>query len=61
MGLLRDESEIVRYSAAEALGKLGKNSSNVTVTVAEWISQHHDSEYVGSGIDALWNLVVTEE
>ncbi|MEH2026910.1 HEAT repeat domain-containing protein [Nostoc sp.] len=61
LGLLKDESEIVRYSAAEALGKLGKNSSNVTVTVAEWISQHQDSKYIGNGIDALWNLVVTEE
>ncbi|MEH2272634.1 MAG: hypothetical protein V7K68_30135 [Nostoc sp.] len=51
----------MRNFAAQALGKLGKNSSNVTATVAKWISQHHDSEYVGSGIDALWNLVVTEE
>ncbi|MFN6478546.1 HEAT repeat domain-containing protein [Nostoc sp. DedQUE07] len=61
LSLLKDESQIVRYFTAEALGKLGKNSSNVTATVAEWISQHQDSEYVGSGIDALWNLVVTEE
>ncbi|MBN3888938.1 MAG: NACHT domain-containing protein [Nostoc sp. JL31] len=61
LGLLKDESEIVRYSAAEALGKLGKNSSNVTATVAEWILQHQDSKYVGNGIDTLWNLVVTEE
>ncbi|MHC5764440.1 MAG: HEAT repeat domain-containing protein [Nostoc sp.] len=62
LGLLKDETGSVHNnSAAEALGKLGKNSSNVTATVAEWISQHHDSEYVGSGIDALWNLVVTEE
>ncbi|MHC0066393.1 HEAT repeat domain-containing protein [Nostoc sp. UIC 10890] len=61
LGLLKDESEIVRISAAQALGKLGKNSSNVTATVAEWISQHQDSKYVGSGIDALWNLVVIEE
>ncbi|MGF1937475.1 MAG: NACHT domain-containing protein [Nostoc sp. ChiQUE02] len=61
LGLLKDESEIVRYSAAFALRKLGKNSSNVTATVAEWILQHRDSEYVGSGIDALWNLVVTKE
>ncbi|MBN4001292.1 HEAT repeat domain-containing protein [Nostoc sp. LPT] len=61
LGLLNDESKGVRNSATEALGKLGKNSSNVTATVAEWISQHQDSEYVGNGIDALWNLVVTEE
>ncbi|MEH1916258.1 HEAT repeat domain-containing protein [Nostoc sp.] len=61
LGLLKDESKIVRYFAGEALGKLGKNSSNVTATVSQWISQHQDSKYVGSGIDALWNLVVTEE
>ncbi|MEH2366578.1 HEAT repeat domain-containing protein [Nostoc sp.] len=61
LGLLKDESQIVPYSAAQALGKLGKNSSNVTATVAKWISQHQDSKYVGNGIDALWNLVVTEE
>ncbi|WP_414518266.1 hypothetical protein [Nostoc sp. PCC 9305] len=40
----------MRNSAALALGNLGKNSSNVTATVAEWISQHQDSKYVGSGI-----------
>ncbi|ODG98659.1 hypothetical protein A4S05_08150 [Nostoc sp. KVJ20] len=61
LGLLKDESQSVRNFAAEALGNLGKNSSNVTATVAKWISQHHDSENVGSGIDALWNLVITEE
>nr|WP_322708826.1 HEAT repeat domain-containing protein [Nostoc sp. ChiSLP03a]MDZ8209925.1 HEAT repeat domain-containing protein [Nostoc sp. ChiSLP03a] len=61
LALLKDKSQIVPNFAGEALGKLGKNSSNVTTTVAEWISQHRDSEYVGSGIDALWNLVVTEE
>ncbi|MEH1951738.1 MAG: HEAT repeat domain-containing protein [Nostoc sp.] len=61
LGLLKDESENMRNSAAFTLGKLGKNSSNVTATVAKWISQHQDSKYVGSGIDALWNLVVAEE
>ncbi|MBN3876899.1 HEAT repeat domain-containing protein [Nostoc sp. JL23] len=61
VGLLKDDNGSVRNSAAQALGKLGKNSSNVTVTVAEWISQHQDSEYVGNGIDALWNLVVTKQ
>ncbi|MEH2178084.1 NACHT domain-containing protein [Nostoc sp.] len=61
LGLVKDESQSVRNSAASALGKLGKNSSNVTAIVAEWISQHQDSKYVGDGIDALWNLVVTEE
>ncbi|QSJ18522.1 HEAT repeat domain-containing protein [Nostoc sp. UHCC 0702] len=62
LALLKNESySNARNSAAEALGKLGKNSSNITAAVAEWISQHQDSEYVSSGIDALWNLVVIEK
>ena len=57
---LADEDSSVRGNAALALGKLGKNSSDVTTAVVEWISQHQDSEYVGSGIDALWRLVATD-
>ncbi|GGA01604.1 hypothetical protein CYANOKiyG1_13550 [Okeania sp. KiyG1] len=30
-------------------------------TIVQWIQQHQDSEYLGSGIDALWYLVVGEE
>ncbi|ARV58312.1 signal transduction protein [Nostocales cyanobacterium HT-58-2] len=58
--LLADQDSEVRENAAFALGKLGKNSSDVATTVAQWISQHQDSEYVGSGIDALWELVATD-
>jgi hypothetical protein len=57
---LADEHSRVRGNAAFALGKLGKNSSDVASAVAQWISQHQDSEYVGSGIDALWQLVATD-
>ena len=39
----------------------GKNCRDTTTAVVEWISQHQDSEYVGSGIDALWNLVATDD
>ncbi|BAZ27610.1 putative signal transduction protein containing Nacht domain [Cylindrospermum sp. NIES-4074] len=60
LSLLQDENQWVRYFAAEALRKLGKNSSNVTPKIAQWISQHQDSEFVGKGIDVLWDLVVTE-
>jgi len=56
----KDEDSWVRGNAAQALGKLGKNSSDVASAVAQWISQHQDSEYVGSGIDALWQLVATD-
>ncbi|NER89120.1 sister chromatid cohesion protein PDS5 [Moorena sp. SIO3A2] len=58
---LRDDDSFVRIRAAKALGKLGKTSNHVLPTVIEWIEQHQDSEYVGSGIDALWDLVVGRE
>ncbi|WP_088241509.1 NACHT domain-containing protein [Calothrix rhizosoleniae] len=58
---LEDEESKVRRHAANALGKLGKDCSDITTVVVEWISQHQDSEYIGSGIDALWNLVATDD
>ncbi|MDJ0733353.1 MAG: HEAT repeat domain-containing protein [Nostocaceae cyanobacterium] len=61
LALLEDEDSRVRGNAASALGKLGKNCSDITTAVVEWIFQHQDSEYIGSGIDALWNLVATDE
>ncbi|HEY9800215.1 MAG TPA: HEAT repeat domain-containing protein [Leptolyngbyaceae cyanobacterium] len=60
LALLQDNSEGVRYGAAEALVNLGKNSRDITTNVVEWISQHQDSEYLGEGIDVLWDLVVGE-
>ncbi|NES08271.1 MAG: HEAT repeat domain-containing protein, partial [Okeania sp. SIO2F4] len=59
--LLEDENFFVRRKAALALGKLGKKSLNILPTIIQWIQQHQDSEYVGSGIDTLWYLVVGEE
>ena len=56
--LLKDDTSFVRGNAADALGKLGKTSNHVLPTVIEWIEQHQDSDYVGRGIDALWDLVV---
>ena len=58
---LKDEHFGVRSDAARALGKLGKISNHILPTVIEWIEQHQDSDYVGSGIDALWDLVVDRE
>jgi len=52
---------VVHYSAAaEALGKLGLKSSEVLPAVVQWVEQHQDTEYVGSGIDVLWDLVAGE-
>ncbi|NEO48366.1 MAG: NACHT domain-containing protein, partial [Moorea sp. SIO4A3] len=61
LALLKDDDYYVRGGAAEALGQLGKTSNHILPTVIEWIEQHQDSEYVGSGIDALWDLVVGRE
>jgi hypothetical protein len=47
----------VRYGAASALAKLGKNSSDVATAVAERISQHPDSDNVGNYINVLWDVV----
>ncbi|NEQ85136.1 MAG: signal transduction protein, partial [Moorea sp. SIO2I5] len=58
---LMDDDSYVRWRAAQALGRLGKTSNHVLPTVIEWIEQHQDSDYVGRGIDALWDLVVGRE
>ncbi len=58
---LQDNDSLVRWKAAEALGNLGKTSNHILPTVIEWIEQHQNSDYLGSGIDALWYLVVGEE
>jgi HEAT repeat protein len=46
--------------AAEALSKLGLKSSEVLPVVIQWIDRHQDTEYVGLGIDVLWDLVASE-
>ncbi|MCA1993768.1 MAG: HEAT repeat domain-containing protein, partial [Coleofasciculus sp. S288] len=46
--------------ATYGLVKLGRKSSNVVPAVVQWIEQNQDSDYIGSSIDALWDLVVEE-
>ena len=60
LGCLKDEESGVRASAAETLAELGKPSSYVSSALAEWIELHQASEYVGSAIDALWNLEIAQ-
>ena len=57
---LQDQDDWVPSRAAIALGKLGKNSSDVATAVAEKISQHSDSDNVGDYINVLWDLVAGE-
>ncbi|WP_293054801.1 HEAT repeat domain-containing protein [Moorena bouillonii] len=60
LGCLKDEESGVRASAAETLAELGKPSSYVSSALAQWIELHQSSDYVGSGIDALWNLEIPQ-
>ncbi|WP_445172911.1 HEAT repeat domain-containing protein [Microcoleus sp.] len=57
---LEDGEDGVRYFAAEALSKLGLKSSEVLPAVVQWIDRDQDAEYVGLGIDVLWDLVAGE-
>jgi predicted NACHT family NTPase len=58
---LEDRPDFVFYSAAAAaLGNLGMKSSDVLPAVVQWVEQHQDGEYVGSGINVLWDLVAGE-
>ncbi|MGB3188977.1 MAG: HEAT repeat domain-containing protein, partial [Limnoraphis sp.] len=51
------QNSFVRRGAASALGELGKKSDTVLPAVILWLEQHQDSENIGSGIDALWDLL----
>ncbi|NEQ81629.1 MAG: tetratricopeptide repeat protein, partial [Moorea sp. SIO2I5] len=61
IALLQDDEYYVRRRAANALIELGKTSNHVLPSVIKWIEQHQDSDYVGRGIDVLWDLVVGRE
>ncbi len=58
---LQNEQSSTHYRTVRALGNLGKKSSDFVTAVTQWISLHQDSEYVGNGIDALWDMVVGEQ
>lgn len=58
LALLKNEDIFVRAGAIMELVDLNKKVPDVTSAVAQWIEQHQDAEYVGSGITALWYLVV---
>ncbi len=57
LNTLNNEKWRVRSRAVKALGKLGKTSDRVLPAVLEWLDRHQDSEYIGAGIDALWEIV----
>ncbi|KST64421.1 HEAT repeat domain-containing protein [Mastigocoleus testarum] len=55
--LLVDDNSRVRKSAAQALIELHKNSNKVLPQVVQWLEENQDSKFIGSGIDALWDMV----
>ena len=42
---------------AESLITLGKQSNQIEPVLVQWIKQHETEEFVGNGIDVLWELV----
>ena len=50
----------MRSSAASALGKLGKKSPKIISQITQWLEENQDYEYVGNGINALWDMVTEE-
>ncbi|MBD2578767.1 HEAT repeat domain-containing protein [Oscillatoria sp. FACHB-1406] len=42
---------------SNALGELGKQSDVILPALEQWLQQYQDTEFIGAGIDALWQLV----
>jgi len=61
LGMLQDRNLEVLSGVAYALGRLGHYQRDVLPAVVQWIEQHQDSEYLGYGIDVLWNLLAGRE
>ncbi|MBU7586798.1 MAG: HEAT repeat domain-containing protein [Nostoc sp. TH1S01] len=55
--LLKDSKSDVRSIAADALNKIDKKTHSVVINLSQWINENQDSEYVGYGINLLWDLV----
>ncbi|NET31537.1 MAG: hypothetical protein F6K19_05995 [Cyanothece sp. SIO1E1] len=47
----------VSYQAVESLITLGKRSNKVELVLVHWIEQHQEKDFVGNGVDVLWELV----
>ena len=58
LSLLQDDSD----DAANAIEKIGKGKAKArTISlVGNWLLENQNTEYIGRGIDVLWNLVTDE-
>ena len=54
---LSSNNILICEKVASALTNISKQSPNVKTLVVEWIQQHENSNFVGNGIDVLWDLV----
>lgn len=61
LSLLKDKNYDLRWRAARALSNIGKDNPEAITLMANWINEHQDTEYVGNGIDVLWNLVTDDD
>ena len=63
LDLLKDDSFSLKSlgkvsdRAAQSLVALSKHSDAIKPALVQWIEQHQQEDYVGNGIDALWELV----
>lgn len=63
LGLLQDNSfssrtfKNVNQEAARSLVTLSKQSDGVKLALVNWIQQHQQEDFVGVGVDALWEMV----
>ncbi|RUR84372.1 hypothetical protein DSM107007_28880 [Nostoc sp. PCC 7120 = FACHB-418] len=55
--LLKDSESEVRFSAAGMLKKIDEKTHSVVINLPRWINENQDSEYIGNGIDLLWELI----
>ncbi|MBE7379909.1 MAG: HEAT repeat domain-containing protein [Leptolyngbya sp. SIO1E4] len=55
--LLQDDESLVRSRATVALINLDKQSDQVEPALVQWIEQHQTEDFVGQGVDVLWELV----
>ncbi|ABA23115.1 Predicted signal transduction protein containing Nacht domain [Trichormus variabilis ATCC 29413] len=58
--LLKDSEFNVRLIGAFVLKKIDEKTHSVVINLSRWINENQDSEYIGDGIDLLWELICGE-
>jgi len=58
LSLFKDEAGIVRRSAANAIGRLGKTSVDVILALVQWLETNPEAPGAGDGVDVLRQLAI---